>query len=143
MAKMTSPERLEADIQQILNDYQNHVITQTTVVIEQLAKKGKNAVRRYSRAVINKTRRKYSNGIMYKMDRRLTMAHGTGLYWANQVRGATIYAGKQPGLSHLLEHGHAVVSGGRSYSPTKERPHWKPVEDQLVNEAVRKVIQAI
>jgi len=142
MAKMTSPERLDADIQEILVDYQNHVFKTADQVVERMAKKGKNAVRRNARAVITKTRRKYANGWQYKMDPKLRIG-GMKLYWANQIRGATIYPGKQRGLAHLLEHGHAVVNGGRTTGQTHARPHVKPVEDQIANSIVSEVIRSL
>lgn len=45
---------------------------------------------------------------------------------------AVIYNKKQPGLAHLLEHGHAKVGGGR----TRALEHVLPVEEQLAGEAL-------
>ena len=127
MAKLTSPERLTADIQQILNEYKVGTIQGVDTAIKKLANKGRNAVRRNARAKLKG--RKYSNGWMYKMDK-----------WSNKrIAGAVIYERKQPGLAHLLEHGHAKVSGGR----TAARPHVKPVEDQLSKEIISEVIKNI
>lgn len=129
MAKTITPEQLSAEVDLILHDYQSHVIVGMTSAIKQLANKGRNAVRRNARAVTSKSRRRYSNGWMYKMD--------TGSNrWA---AGAVIYEKKQPGLAHLLEHGHAKANGGR----TRSREHIKPVSDQIANEitgAVKKEI---
>lgn len=129
MAKTITPEQLSAEVDLILHDYQNHVIVGMTSAIKQLANKGRNAVRRNARAVTSKSRRRYSNGWMYQMD------EGSNRWAA----GAVIYEKKQPGLAHLLEHGHAKVVGGR----TRPREHIKPVSDQIASEitgAVKKEI---
>lgn len=40
-----------------------------------------------------------------------------------------IYQGKRPGLAHLLEFGHPIVSGGRTVGQAKAFPHVEPAED--------------
>lgn len=122
MAKVTTPEKLSADIEQILNDYGNGVLNGVDGALKQLANKGRNAVRKNARAVTSKKRRKYSNGWMYKLV-------DTSNRWAAE---AVIYNKKQPGLGHLLEHGHAKVNGGR----TRALEHVLPVEEQLTAEAL-------
>lgn len=66
---------------------------------------------------------------------------GTGKYhkgWktkTTQTRtGAetVIYQGEQPGLAHLLEFGHPIVSGGRTVGQARAFPHIEPVERQVV-----------
>jgi hypothetical protein len=42
-----------------------------------------------------------------------------------------VYSDKQYRLTHLLEHGHAKQSGGR----TQAQPHWKPAEDLILRQA--------
>ena len=51
----------------------------------------------------------------------------------------TIYNDKQPGLAHLLEHGHAKRNGGR----TKAIIHIKPVEEELIEKLQEEVQKAI
>ena len=45
--------------------------------------------------------------------------------------GATteIYQGKKPGLTHLLEYGHPIVSGGRAVGQAKALPHIQAAND--------------
>lgn len=122
MAKVTTPEKLSAEIDKILDDYGKGVLNGVDEALKQLANKGRNAVRKNARAVTSKKRRKYSNGWMYQMQ--------TGSNrWA---ASAVIYNKKQPGLAHLLEHGHAKVGGGR----TRTLEHILPVEEQLSEEAL-------
>lgn len=129
MAKLTSAEKLAADIDQILNDYGNNVLKGVDNALKQLASKGRNAVKREARNVTNKKRRKYSNGWMYKVE-------GGSNRWA---ASAVIYNKRQPGIAHLLEHGHAKVGGGR----TRPRVHIQPVEEQLTDEALRVIKKEI
>lgn len=44
-----------------------------------------------------------------------------------------IYQGEQPGLAHLLEFGHPIVSGGRTVGQARALPHIAPVEAQVVD----------
>lgn len=39
-----------------------------------------------------------------------------------------IYQGDRPGLAHLLEFGHPIVSGGRTVGQAKAFPHVEPAE---------------
>lgn len=45
--------------------------------------------------------------------------------------GATtvIYQGDKPGLAHLLEYGHPIVSGGRTVGQARAFPHVDPAEE--------------
>lgn len=122
MAKLTSAERLSADIDQILKEYQMGVYDGLDTALKKLASKGRNAVQRNARAVISKGRRKYSNGWGFKVKSSSNL-------WAAE---AVIYEKKVPGLVHLLEHGHAKVNGGR----TRALVHVKPVSDELANTAI-------
>lgn len=43
-----------------------------------------------------------------------------------------IYQGDQPGLAHLLEYGHPIVSGGRTVGQAKAFPHIDPATENVV-----------
>jgi hypothetical protein len=45
----------------------------------------------------------------------------------------------KPHLTHLLEHGHAKVGGGR----VEGKPHIRPVEEMVIQEFVKEVEEAI
>lgn len=122
MAKLTSAERLSADIDEILKEYQMGVYDGVDEALKKLASKGRNAVKRNARSVISKKRRKYSNGWAYKVEKSSNLL----------AASAVIYQKSVPGLVHLLEHGHATVNGGR----TRALVHVKPVEDELADTAL-------
>ena len=43
-----------------------------------------------------------------------------------------IYNGDQPGLAHLLEYGHPIVSGGRTVGQARAFPHIDPATENVV-----------
>jgi len=43
-----------------------------------------------------------------------------------------IYNGDLPGLAHLLEFGHPIISGGRTVGQAKAFPHIEPTERDVV-----------
>lgn len=56
-----------------------------------------------------------------------------------------VYQGKRPGLPHLLEFGHPVVSGGRTVGQAKAFPHIAPAEEAAMKtyeETIRKEIES-
>ena len=50
-----------------------------------------------------------------------------------------IYNKTKPGLTHLLEHGHAKRGGGR----TKAKPHIRPVEEMVIEEFTTEVEKVV
>lgn len=46
-------------------------------------------------------------------------------------------------VAHLLEHGHALVKGGRTIGSVKAYPHIKEAEEQAIQELERKVEASI
>jgi hypothetical protein len=44
-----------------------------------------------------------------------------------------IYNGDVPGLAHLLEFGHPIVSGGRTVGQARAFPHIEPTEKNVVD----------
>lgn len=127
----TTPDKLSQDLQKIVSDYLNQSVNRVDVVLKQVGNKGRNAVRREARAQIVPSRRKYANGWQYKM---------VGNRWASEV---IIYAGKQPGMTHLLEHGHALRSGGRSVGNTNARPHILPVQEKIEREIIGDIMRVL
>lgn len=55
-----------------------------------------------------------------------------------------IYQGDLPGLAHLLEFGHPIVSGGRTVGQARAFPHIKPAEEEVIaayEKELRKVLE--
>lgn len=54
-----------------------------------------------------------------------------------------IYQGEQPGLAHLLEFGHPIVSGGRTVGQAKAFPHIEPVESQVIDAYEKELVKVL
>jgi hypothetical protein len=59
--------------------------------------------------------------------------------------GATtyVYQGKRPGLAHLLEFGHPIVSGGRTVGQARAFPHIKPAEEAAMEKYEEEIQKGI
>lgn len=72
---------------------------------------------------------------------------GSGKYkksWAVRIEKKRIYTNatvynKKPGLTHLLEFGHVKQNGGR----TRAFPHIAPVNDEVQDEVIKKIEEAL
>ena len=60
------------------------------------------------------------------------------VFKSNEDIRITVHNRKKPGLTHLLEHGHAKPNGGR----TGARVHIKPAEEKAIQEATKVVQEA-
>lgn len=54
-----------------------------------------------------------------------------------------IFNGDLPGLAHLLEYGHPIVSGGRTVGQARAFPHVDPAEETAANEYEKELTRAI
>lgn len=112
MAK-TTIDKLQKDIQKILEEYGDDVKNKTEDAVKAVTKKGVKAMKSAS-GIFRGT--KYASGWTSQIE--------TNRYSTQGV----IYNQKVPGLPHLLENGHANRGGGR----TAGRVHIAPVEEELV-----------
>lgn len=125
MAKAITFDRLGEEVAKILDDYKGEIEQFLPEITEKVGKKGVTALKNSTKKAVNGD--KYWRGWQSKSERTR---------WGAEV---TIYNGKLPGLPHLLEHGHANVGGGR----TPGHVHIAPVEDKLIDEYERKIINEI
>ena len=129
MAK-TPLERFSDDIAGILEEYADDVRGNLEDIVRAIGKKGAKAVKAQASASVGGM--KYASG------------------WTSQVEttrlgsAATIYNKAQPGLAHLLEHGHVSRNGtGRTFDPVPGRAHIAPVEKELVEEFQKELEKAL
>jgi len=123
--KLKGVDGLAAEIESILEEYQEHITDGVQDAVEAAVKAGAKAVKQEAQAKFNGTGR-YARGWTTKIDKDRIGAQGV------------IY-NKTPGLPHLLENGHANRGGGR----TPGRPHIKPVEEKINKEFEQKVVSII
>lgn len=129
MAKMSPGEKLEADIQKILEDYANGVSDSVQEVIRAAAAKGKGTLRSTS----PRSSGKPNFGKKHYADQWAVREESTRL-----TSGAIIY-NQAPTyrLAHLLEHGYTQRNGRR----VSGRPHIKPVEDTIIQEVTQGIMR--
>jgi len=114
MSKKIKPGGLAAAINDILEDYSESVEETVADTVKGVAKK---AVKELKGAKVGNAK-KYQKGFTSKIE---TTRYSTE---------AVIYNAKAPGLTHLLEKGHAKRNGGR----TTAFEHIAPVEREAVKE---------
>lgn len=124
MAVTISPDQLAATVSEILSEYAEDC---SEVLEESVKKATKDAANELKSAGSFEGTGKYRKGWRAKVEKtRLG------------VEGVT-YNAAMPGLTHLLEHGHAKTNGGR----TRAFPHIAPVnekaQEQVLEELERKL----
>ena len=115
------------------------------VPIDSIAIEITNTIREYTEDVskaIEEENKKITNEAVKEL--KNTSPKKTGQYaksWTKkkQMNGYVIYNKKKPGLTHLLEHGHAKRGGGR----VSGKPHIRPVEEKAIKKLEDSVIKII
>lgn len=124
MAKVTL-ENLQSEIEKILEDYSDDVSDNLDIITRKIGQKGVQALKNQSKSSFG----------------------GTGNYakgWTSRTTKGRLYTtvtiyNKTPGLPHLLEHGHAVVAGGRVAGQYGGVEHIAPVEEELIEQYTKEV----
>lgn len=125
MAKAITVDKLGDEIKKILDEYADEITQNIPEITERVGKVGAKALKNSSKASFNGN--KYWKGWKATFTR--------------ERFGATVilHNAKLPGLAHLLEHGHAMVGGGR----VAGKAHISPVEDKLINQYEKEIINEI
>ena len=131
MAGKTPIDKLSDAIGTILKEYEDETLENIGAVAEAMGKKGVRTLRQESRRQFPKGSGEYARGWkMQKSQSRLSSY-------------VTIY-NDHYSLPHLLEHGHVVRNGtDRVYPSVIGREHIKPVDDKLVEEFERGVVEKL
>ena len=118
---MTSIDNLANEITKQLQTY--------TTEVEKKVKRAENKVTTQTVEELKQTSPKSPDGGRY--------ADG----WAKKRTeyGVVVYNKNRPSLTHLLEHGHALVNGGRA----RAIPHIRPAEQKAIREFEEAVEKAI
>ena len=110
MAIKVTSDDFAYEVNKLLGEYQRGLYTQ----VEPVFRKTANDTRKVLRQTSPKGKTgKYARGWQYELKMNSRIGGGT----------LNIY-NAMPGLTHLLEHGHAIRNGtGRSYGSVPARPH--------------------
>lgn len=118
---------IQAEISKILSDYGDEVIREMRPVVEEVAKEGVKTLKSTSPRTKRAGGKHYANGWRQKTE------------WKRFGASSVVYNATKPGLTHLLENGHAKRGGGR----TRSFPHIKPVEEWINREVVTKLVRRL
>ena len=124
MATKTPLDQLNTAISKILQEYSDDVSVNLDTMVQKVCQKGAKAIKDQAASTVNG--KDYQKSWTYQVERNRLYSNGI------------IYS-KQPGLPHLLEHGHVIRSGGRVTGQARAFPHIAPVAEKLVNEFEREV----
>lgn len=113
-------DQLGAAISEILEQYEGDVVKYLPEIMKDLGKTGTTALKNSTRKSVNG--KKYWRG--WRVD-----------YKRNRFGASVTFYNSRPGLTHLLEHGHALRNGGR----VSGKVHIAPVEKKLIAEYERKI----
>lgn len=127
MGKRITPDRLGEEIDKILAQYGEEVEANIDAIRKKVAQKGARAIANSARDKFNGTG-KYAKGWTVSESKK---PHYTS---------AIIHNKSVPGLTHLLEFGHALIIGGRNVGKVEGREHIGPVEEEIVNQYVNEVV---
>lgn len=116
----------------ILNEYTGEVGENLGRITEEMGKKGRQALRRESKAKLKTHTGEYAKGWQLKVEKR------------RMKTTATLY-NDQYSLPHLLEYSHKVKNrkGGPVIGQTQPHPHIEPVEMELVELFEREVMKKL
>lgn len=120
MARKTPLLQLNDAISGILSEYAEDIDGNLGRIVEEMGKKGAQALKNQSRQQFPAGSGKYASGWKAQTDR------------GRMNTTSTIY-NEYPGLPHLLEYGHVSRNGtGRVYGSVPGREHIKTIADELV-----------
>jgi hypothetical protein len=124
MSRTVSLDNFASAIAEELTEYANGVTEATKKCVDKAAKECKQGIQKDSPVK--------TGG--YKKGWRLKTDQNTPFY-----KTVIVYQAKKPGLTHLLENGHARRRGGR----TRAFPHIKPNEEKAIENLPRMAEEAI
>lgn len=132
VARKTPIDQLSKAITDILNEYAGEIGENLGRITEEMGKKGRQALRRESKAKLKTHTGEYAKG--WKYEYRKTRRYAK----------TTIY-NEHYSLPHLLEYSHDVKNrkGGPVIGQTAPHSHIAPVEKELVEAFEREVLSKL
>lgn len=129
MAKGYTVEEFSLAVNEAMKEFQHSVDYDIVYVTQKVADKAAENVKRYIKSSGIKGTGKYRRSIKARTIKSSPLA-----------KASVVYAEKPHyRLTHLLEHGHAKVNGGR----TRAFAHWAPAEKQAIEDFMKELKEAI
>lgn len=124
--KKVTIENVDQAIAEILNKYEGDVFSNLKEITQEVTRKGVRVVKNEALGMFTDVHLPHG-----RYGANFTSSIETGRLSAQ----GTIYNNQYPGLTHLLEYGHATRNGGR----VPGRAHLKPVEERITQEYIQKI----
>lgn len=129
--KTVTPDALCDAVQDIIKEYSDELVGKLPDIVKGAAKTTVKALKKNTESIGGT---KYRGSFKSKKGSALISGETTYIVYSTQYR-----------LTHLLEHGHVIRnrSGGPVYGMTRAFPHWKPAEQEGIDEIDEKIREAI
>lgn len=127
MSNTISVDQLEATVNRILNEYADDCVEVMTDAVKKTTKQATKELKSSGIGGFQDRTGKYRKGWRSKVEETRLSAEGV------------VYQGAQPGLTHLLEYGHAKQNGGR----TRAFPHISEVNDRAQENFEKELIEKL
>lgn len=129
--KTVTPDALCDAVQDIIKEYSDELVGKLPDIVKGAAKTTVKALKKNAESIGGA---KYRGSFKSKKTSALLLGETTYTVYSTQYR-----------LTHLLEHGHVIRNraGGPVYGMTRAFPHWKPAEQEGIDEIDEKIREAI
>ena len=129
--KTVTPNELCDAVQDIVKEYSDELVAKIPDIVKGAAKITVKALKKNAESIGGTM---YRGSFKSKKGRALISGETTYVVYSTQHR-----------LTHLLEHGHVIRNraGGPVYGMTRAFPHWKPAEQEGIDEIDEKIREAI
>lgn len=133
MASKVTLENFDSEIKKILSEYGDDVDKNLSAITKKIGQKGAKLLRDESLGMFPDSKKHKSR---------------YGQTWTSRTEQRRLYTtvtiyNRQAGLPHLLENGHAMVAGGRQVGFVSGKQHILPVEQELIQQYEREVMQKL
>lgn len=129
--KTVTPDALCDAVQDIIKEYSDELVGKLPDIVKGAAKTTVKALKKNAESIGGT---KYRGSFKSEKTSALLLGETTYTVYSTQYR-----------LTHLLEHGHVIRNraGGPVYGTTRAFPHWKPAEQEGIDEIDEKIREAI
>lgn len=126
--KKISSDALATEITKALREFAATEFETTKEVIKEVGKEAAERLKQTSPKRSGRYRKSWKSRVQMRSNTRVE---------------STVYNAKHYRLTHLLEHGHALRKGGRTYGEVKPKVHIKPVEDWASDQVQKRLLKKL
>lgn len=126
--------QLKSSVKQILEEATVDTNDALIECINKAGERGAKTLRSKDFTITGENRKKYVKGWTYQKAEKFRFS----------IKSGQIYNKRQPALTHILEFGHPIMSGGKKVGDARAFPHIEPTQEEVVeyiNRNLEKTIQ--